>query len=64
MKCDLCHSPGRFFAASELKAMLAHVVVTYDIKSDTPGKMPRERWFGAALAPDHTAEVLIRKRQD
>ncbi|EPS94649.1 hypothetical protein FOMPIDRAFT_1169461 [Fomitopsis schrenkii] len=56
--------PGRFFAANELKAMLAHVVVTYDIKSETPGKMPNERWFGTALVPDRAAEVLFRKRRD
>ena len=58
------HSPGRFFAANELKAMLAHVVVTYDIKSETPGKMPNERWFGTTLVPDRTSEVLFRKRKD
>ena len=44
--------------------MLAHVVVTYDVKSETPGKMPRERWFGTTLVPDRSSEVFIRKRQD
>ncbi|KAI0731494.1 cytochrome P450 [Fomitopsis betulina] len=56
--------PGRFFAANELKAMLAHVVVTYDIKSENPGRMPKERWFGTMLVPDSSAEVLFRRRRD
>jgi hypothetical protein len=25
-------SPGRFFAANEVKALLAHIVIAYDIK--------------------------------
>ncbi|KAH9840867.1 cytochrome P450 [Rhodofomes roseus] len=56
--------PGRFFAANELKAMLAHFVVTYDVKMEREGQMPNERWFGTSLVPDRNAQVLIRKRRD
>ncbi|KZT64524.1 cytochrome P450 [Daedalea quercina L-15889] len=56
--------PGRFFAANELKAMLAHVVMTYDVKAERPGEMPNQRWFGTTLVPDRKAEVLFRKRRD
>ncbi|KAI0722082.1 cytochrome P450, partial [Fomitopsis betulina] len=56
--------PGRFFAANIMKAMLAHVVVTYDIKSENLRKMPNERWFGRDLVPDRAAEVLFRRRHE
>ncbi|KAH9929231.1 cytochrome P450 [Fomitopsis serialis] len=56
--------PGRFFAANELKAMLAHFVVTYDVKSERASDAPIGRWFGASLVPDRSAEVLVRKRQN
>ncbi|KAF8581004.1 cytochrome P450 [Ramaria rubella] len=51
--------PGRFFAANELKIMLAHVLLTYDIKMDAP---PRDLAFGFTFIPDDKAEVLFRKR--
>lgn len=47
-----------------MKAMLAHVVVTYDIKSENLRKMPNERWFGRDLVPDRAAEVLFRRRHE
>ena len=58
------NSPGRFFAANELKCMLAHVVAHYDVK--LPGdtrEIPEQTWFGYNLAPSRTAEVMFRKRQ-
>ncbi len=32
----VAYSPGRFFAADELKALLAYIVLNYDIKADDP----------------------------
>ncbi|KAF7792531.1 hypothetical protein EIP86_003572 [Pleurotus ostreatoroseus] len=55
--------PGRFFAANELKAMLAHVIMNYDVKFENEGVRPRNKWFGMSLVPDPTARVLFRKRQ-
>ena len=55
--------PGRFFAASELKLMLAHVVVTYDVKLEKEGIRPPDKWFGVNCIPNTTAEVLFRKRR-
>ncbi|KAF8583781.1 cytochrome P450 [Ramaria rubella] len=52
--------PGRFFAANELKLMLAHTLLTYDIKMDAP---PREMWFGHLRLIDDKADVLFRKRR-
>ncbi|KAI0059480.1 cytochrome P450 [Artomyces pyxidatus] len=54
--------PGRFFAANELKAMLAHVVVTYDVKFEDGKGFPPNKFIGEALIPG-TSDVLFRKRQ-
>ncbi|KAL4251285.1 cytochrome P450 family protein [Abortiporus biennis] len=55
--------PGRFFAANELKAMLAHIVLNYDVKFEHEGVRPENVWFGTTLVPAPTAKVLFRKRQ-
>jgi cytochrome P450 len=58
------HSPGRYFAAVELKAMLAHILVTYDIKMPKEGERPRDIWLASVCIPSRTAKVLFRKRPD
>ncbi|KAJ6518484.1 cytochrome P450 [Mycena vulgaris] len=55
--------PGRFFAATELKAMLAHMLVAYDIKSDNEGVRPPEYTFGQMRSPNPTARLWVRRRQ-
>lgn len=55
--------PGRFFAANELKSMMAHLVVTYDVALDMPGEVPRSVHFGPINSPNRTAKVLFRKRR-
>lgn len=57
-------SPGRFFAANELKAMLAHVVMNYDVKFENEGVIPDPFWAASAYMPNMSAKVLFRKRQD
>jgi cytochrome P450 len=52
--------PGRFFAANELKLVLAHLVLNYDI--EIQGSRPRNMWFGLNRAPPMQATVRIRKR--
>ncbi|KAJ7829871.1 cytochrome P450 [Mycena olivaceomarginata] len=37
--------PGRFFAATELKAMLAHLVINYDVKAEVEGVRPPDLVF-------------------
>ena len=56
-------SPGRFFAANELKAMMAYLVQNYDVKFEDEGKRPSNKWFGLAVVPDPAARVLFRKRR-
>ncbi|KAJ3504346.1 hypothetical protein NLJ89_g7978 [Agrocybe chaxingu] len=54
--------PGRFFAASELKMMLAHIVVTYDVKLQQEGVRPPDLWVSSACIPNPGVQVLFRKR--
>ncbi|KAF8075266.1 cytochrome P450 [Lyophyllum atratum] len=56
--------PGRFFAANELKIMMAHLVMTYDVKLEGDGGRPENMWFVTACIPNMKAEVLFRKRVD
>ena len=58
----LC-SPGRFFAANELKAMLAHLVLTYDVKMENDGVIPEPFWFGMKMIPNPNAEIMYRRRK-
>ena len=62
----LPHSPGRFFAANELKTMLAYVVYKYDIKLEDAqaGKRPEDMDFMFSTVPNRTASVMLRRRQD
>ncbi|KAJ7688404.1 cytochrome P450 [Mycena rosella] len=56
--------PGRFFAATMLKTMLAHILVNYDVKlEDESAGRPPNQWFAAICIPNGTANVMFRKRQ-
>ena len=55
-------SPGRFFAANELKAMLAHILLNYDVKMADGGGRPENVWIGVSSLPNTGAEMLFRKR--
>jgi hypothetical protein len=53
-------SPGRFFAAAELKTMLCHLLLKYDVKfEDRPAV---EVWRGFARLVDTNAVVSFRAR--
>jgi len=56
------NSPGRFFATVEMKALLAHVVVSYDFKLEEGKQVPRQLCVASAHIPGN-ADVLFRKRQ-
>ncbi|KAJ6452369.1 cytochrome P450 [Mycena vulgaris] len=55
--------PGRFFAAAELKAMLAHLVMNYDIRAEIEGVRPPDDVFGIMVLPNRKAKVWFRRRQ-
>ena len=57
------NSPGRFFAAVELKIALAYMVLNYDMKMEKEGQVPPVRWFGTRLFVSRKAEVMFRERQ-
>ena len=53
--------PGRFFAASELKLMLAYVLMNYDLEMlDT---RPPGRWIGVLRMPATDATIRVRRRK-
>ncbi|KAF9236862.1 cytochrome P450 [Melanogaster broomeanus] len=53
--------PGRFFSATYLKTMLAHIVVSYDIKLEDSTR-PQSLGIGIAIMPNPRAKVMFRKR--
>ncbi|KAJ6516234.1 cytochrome P450 [Mycena sanguinolenta] len=56
--------PGRFFASTALKTMLAHILMTYDVKlEDESAGRPPNQWFAAICIPNGQAKLLFRKRQ-
>ncbi|KAJ6568980.1 cytochrome P450 [Mycena capillaripes] len=55
--------PGRFFAATELKAMMAHLVINYDVKAEVEGVRPPDTVFGTRISPNASGKVYFRKRQ-
>jgi hypothetical protein len=60
----LHRSPGRFFAANELKLMLAHLVVNYDVQFENSSHIrPPNVYFSNSCVPNPTAKVCFRKRQ-
>ncbi|KAF8549777.1 cytochrome P450 [Imleria badia] len=56
--------PGRFFAATELKTMLAHIVMMYDVKLEDDATHPQALHFGTSIVPDPSAKVMFRRRVD
>ncbi|KAF9231272.1 cytochrome P450 [Melanogaster broomeanus] len=54
--------PGRFMAASELKTMLAHVIVSYDIKLEDGVTRPESLRIGSLIAANRSVKVMFRKR--
>jgi len=54
--------PGRFFAATEIKAMLAHILINYEVKAETEGLRPPDEWFGLLRFPNRQGKIFIRKR--
>ena len=55
-------SPGRFFAATIIKIMVAHMLLNYDFKLEEEGVKPPAEWFGVACVANTKASILFRKR--
>lgn len=54
-------SPGRFFAAFELKAMLAYAILHYDLKLEGTTR-PANRWYALSIFPPSDARLLVKRR--
>ncbi|KAH8828949.1 cytochrome P450 [Flagelloscypha sp. PMI_526] len=54
--------PGRFFAAVEIKGILAHLITTYDFKFGD-GQRPKNIEIAEGISPNPTAKLLFRKRR-
>ncbi|KAF9047886.1 cytochrome P450 [Panaeolus papilionaceus] len=55
--------PGRFFAAMEMKLILAHLVTHYDMKFENEGVRPADYFISFAILPNPFTKVLFRKRE-
>jgi len=62
MRVAFDFSPGRFFAVTELKSMLAHVVLNYDIKLENGGPRPVNMFIESSVVPDRNGRVMFRRR--
>ncbi|KAH9911270.1 cytochrome P450 [Epithele typhae] len=56
--------PGRFFAATQMKALLAHLIVHYDMEIVGGGGRPANEYFAEFVMPDGTAQIRFRERRD
>ncbi|KAL4063965.1 cytochrome P450 [Scleroderma yunnanense] len=54
--------PGRFFAATMLKGILAHVVMSYDVKLEENATSARCEYVGTAILAHRSCNVMFRKR--
>jgi len=53
--------PGRFFAANELKLLLAYMVLNYDFEM-LPSR-PESKWIGSSLVPPMKATIKVRRKE-
>ncbi|KAH8810603.1 cytochrome P450 [Xylogone sp. PMI_703] len=54
--------PGRFFVSTEIKAVLAHLLLHYDIKLDGTEERPPNLYRGVLIIPNPESRILLRKR--
>ncbi|CAK97056.1 uncharacterized protein An11g09260 [Aspergillus niger] len=55
--------PGRFYAANEMKMMLAHMLICYDMRFPDGRGRPRNFTIDSDMYPDPATRLLIRKRR-
>ncbi|EPT03342.1 hypothetical protein FOMPIDRAFT_87777 [Fomitopsis schrenkii] len=54
---------GRWFAAAEVKAILAYILLNYDLKLEKPDGRPENLYLGPSILPHPRAKVMFRKRK-
>jgi cytochrome P450 len=55
--------PGRFFAALEMKLIIAHLILNYDVRLEQPGVRPPDFVFEANCMPNAQARILLKRRK-
>ena len=55
--------PGRFYASNEMKLVLAHLLLRYDIKLPDGHGRPKNFTFDSDMFPDPRARLLIKRRE-
>jgi cytochrome P450 len=56
--------PGRFFADYEIKLIMVHLLMTYDIERSVEQKgRPENLMAEAQMIPNHDAKVRMRRRR-
>ena len=58
----LFFSPGRFMAADEIRLLLAHILMNYDIRPKDHGQRPPNWTFKKILFPDMKGMVQLKRR--
>jgi len=53
--------PGRFFAAAELKLMLAHIIMEYDFEMQQ--SRPPNVWYAISRVPPMKATIRVKRRE-
>ena len=56
-------SPGRHFAAGELKGILAYIILHYDMKLGGDGSRPQDVYIATGMMPAPRGRVLFKKRE-
>ncbi|KAL7625324.1 hypothetical protein AAE478_004540 [Parahypoxylon ruwenzoriense] len=54
--------PGRFFAGSEIKMVLAHLLLHYDVRLRDGEPRPAPNMFMMTKCPSTTAQIMFRRR--
>jgi len=56
--------PGRFFASNEIKTVLVHLLLNYDIKMmDGEKSRPENLYRQLSVSPDGRKKLYFKKRQ-
>ncbi|KAF5539133.1 cytochrome P450 monooxygenase (lovA) [Fusarium mexicanum] len=55
--------PGRFFASAQIKVVLAHLLMNYDVKLRKGADKPGQIHYGLAILPDAQAEIMFKSRK-
>jgi len=53
--------PGRFFAATEMKLLLAYIIMNYDIKP--LATRPQKKLIAGSIIPPLKATISVRRRK-